>query len=103
MKLRHKIAALTALPVFFLQASLTMSCTAAKIDSTEASVLSEETTAFYENWKDKYLVQDTYVSDETQYYVWYSEEKIQQRKQRFCPCYCIRSSRLRNADNGQYG
>ena len=74
MKLKHKIAALTALPVF-LQASLTMSCTAAKIDSTEASVLSEETTAFYENWKDKYLVQDTYVSDETQYYVWYSEEK----------------------------
>ena len=52
MKLKHKIAALTALPVF-LQASLTMSCTAAKIDSTEASVLSEETTAFYENWKDK--------------------------------------------------
>ena len=60
MKLKHKIAALTALPVF-LQASLTMSCTAAKIDSTEASVLSEETTAFYENWKDKYLVQDTYL------------------------------------------
>ena len=55
MKLKHKIAALTALPVF-LQASLTMSCTAAKIDSTEASVLSEETTAFYENWKDKYLM-----------------------------------------------
>lgn len=74
MKLKHKIAALTALPVF-LQASLTMSCTAAKIDSTEASVLAEETTAFYENWKNKYLVQDTYVSDETQYYVWYSEEK----------------------------
>lgn len=74
MKLKHKIAAFMTLPVF-LQASLAMSCTAAKSDLKKTAVLSEDTTSFYETWKNKYLTQDTYVTDETQYYVWYSEEK----------------------------
>lgn len=74
MNLKRKIAALTAIPVF-LQASLTMSCTAANNGSAKASLLSAETTSFYEQWKNKYLAQDTYVTDETQYYVLYSEEK----------------------------
>lgn len=39
--------------------------------------LSDETIRFYNSWKQKYLVQDTYVSDETQYYVYYSEEHYQ--------------------------
>lgn len=38
------------------------------------NILSEETTNFYEYWKDKYLAQDTYVTDETQYYVFYGEQ-----------------------------
>lgn len=33
-----------------------------------------ETLEFYEYWKDKYLRQDKYVTDETQYYIYYSEE-----------------------------
>lgn len=32
-------------------------------------------TQFYENWKSRYVVQNTYVTDETQYYVYYSDEK----------------------------
>ncbi len=39
--------------------------------------LSQDTVNFYNQWKDKYLVQDNYVTDETQYYVYYSEEKFQ--------------------------
>lgn len=39
--------------------------------------LSSETTGFYEEWKDKYLAQNTYVTDEIQYYVWYSGENYQ--------------------------
>ncbi len=36
--------------------------------------LSQETTQFYEYWKEKYLVQNPYVTDETQYYVFYGEQ-----------------------------
>ncbi|MDE5764855.1 MAG: hypothetical protein K2I00_07800 [Ruminococcus sp.] len=48
------------------------------IDTVSAydSVLSAETTDFYKNWKEKYVVQDKYVTDEKQYYVYYSEEKF---------------------------
>ncbi len=45
MNWKHKIAAFMSLPVF-LQASLAMSCTAAKIESKKTAVLSEDTTAF---------------------------------------------------------
>lgn len=31
-------------------------------------------TQFYDNWKSRYLTQDSYVTDETQYYVYYSDE-----------------------------
>ncbi|MDE6426858.1 MAG: hypothetical protein K2K89_12110 [Ruminococcus sp.] len=41
------------------------------------NTLSEDTVNFYNQWKQKYLVQDNYVTDETQYYVYYSEEKYQ--------------------------
>ncbi len=37
-------------------------------------VFSVETKDFYNYWKEKYVVQDTYVTDEKQYYVWYSDE-----------------------------
>lgn len=37
--------------------------------------ISKETASFYDYWKEKYLAQDTYVKNETQYYVYYSEEK----------------------------
>lgn len=41
------------------------------------NTISQDTVNFYNQWKDKYLVQDNYVTDETQYYVYYSEEKFQ--------------------------
>ena len=37
--------------------------------------ISEDTLGFYETWKEKYLAQDDYVTDEAQYYVYYGEEK----------------------------
>ncbi|MDE6036108.1 MAG: hypothetical protein K2G36_09395 [Ruminococcus sp.] len=37
--------------------------------------LSQDTLDFYDYWKQKYLVQDNYVTDETQYYVYYAEDK----------------------------
>ncbi|MDE6087840.1 MAG: hypothetical protein K2G25_05580, partial [Oscillospiraceae bacterium] len=38
-----------------------------------SSDFSQDTVDFYQQWKEKYVKQDTYVTDETQYYVWYSE------------------------------
>ncbi len=52
-----------------------------RITSTENTVnaaevrLSNDTVDFYNQWKEKYLTQDSYVKDEVQYYVYYSEEK----------------------------
>lgn len=44
------------------------------VNAYEPSALSEDTLSFYEQWKEKYLTHDKYVMDETQYYVYYSEE-----------------------------
>lgn len=38
------------------------------------NTLSEETVDFYGYWKEKYLAQDPYVKDQTQYYVFYGDE-----------------------------
>lgn len=38
-----------------------------------AEKLTNETVDFYDYWKEKYIVQDKYVTDDTQYYVWYSD------------------------------
>lgn len=38
------------------------------------SVLTKETTDFYDYWKEKYLVQNPYVTDEIQYYVFYGDQ-----------------------------
>lgn len=45
--------------------------------SAAENQISQETLDFYNQWKQKYLVQDNYVTDETQYYVYYSDEKYQ--------------------------
>lgn len=44
------------------------------VNAYETSALSEDTLSFYEQWKEKYLTHDKYVMDETQYYIYYSEE-----------------------------
>ncbi|MDE6731213.1 MAG: hypothetical protein K2J71_10625 [Oscillospiraceae bacterium] len=38
-----------------------------------SSDFSQDTVNFYQQWKEKYVKQDTYVTNEQQYYVWYSE------------------------------
>lgn len=45
------------------------------VSAENPAELSNETLEFYDYWKAKYVAQDTYVTDETQYYVYYSEEK----------------------------
>lgn len=47
----------------------------ASAEDETTPVVSEDTISFYQQWKEKYLAQDNYVTDETQYYVYYSEEK----------------------------
>lgn len=41
----------------------------------EKGIFTDETVEFYNYWKERYVVQDTYVTDEKQYYVWYSDEE----------------------------
>ncbi len=41
----------------------------------EQKELSEDTINFYAKWKENYVVKNPYVTDETQYYVWYSGKK----------------------------
>lgn len=41
----------------------------------EKGIFTDETVEFYNYWKERYVVQDTYVTDENQYYVWYSDEE----------------------------
>lgn len=68
MKKAHRAAAI--LSALMLTASaVPVSCA-----SAETAPITTETQTFYQQWKTKYLKQDTYVQDETQYYVWYSEE-----------------------------
>lgn len=69
----HKITAIAIAAASVI--SFTASQTAAyEVDSMNASTLSEETVNFYTYWKEKYLVQDNYVTDETQYYVFYGDQ-----------------------------
>lgn len=41
----------------------------------EKGIFTDETVEFYNYWKERYVVQDTYKTDEKQYYVWYSDEE----------------------------
>lgn len=54
---------------------LSFSTAAPSTFSAEINTLSNETLNFYQQWKEKYLSKDKYVTDENQYYVWYGEEK----------------------------
>lgn len=47
-------------------------------ENKKTADFSKDTTEFYEKWKDKYLLKNPYVTDEVQYYVWYSEETYAQ-------------------------
>lgn len=53
-------------------ASMNGMCAAA---GGEKGIFTDETVEFYNYWKERYVVQDTYVTDEKQYYVWYSDEE----------------------------
>lgn len=60
--------------LFALVSMATMNGMCAVADS-EKGIFTDETVEFYNYWKEKYIVQDTYVTDENQYYVWYSDEE----------------------------
>ena len=63
MKLFRKIAVSVFSAAIFAVSSI--SCVSAE----------DSINSFYEKWKNNYVVRDTYVTDEDQYYVWYSGEK----------------------------
>lgn len=46
--------------------------------SATTNTLSEETVNFYEKWKNEYVIKNSYITDEEQYYVWYSGETYSQ-------------------------
>lgn len=64
-------AFLFSLPIIFNP------CLTPKSANAENPQLTEDTISFYETWKTKYLVRDKYVTDENQYYVFYSEERYE--------------------------
>lgn len=73
MKRMKKLSAL-ALAAVISQSTFCITDTENTIDAN-ALQLTDDTVSFYQQWKDKYIVQDRYVTDEVQYYVYYSEEK----------------------------
>lgn len=46
--------------------------------SATTNTLSEETVDFYEKWKNEYVIKNSYITNEDQYYVWYSGETYSQ-------------------------
>lgn len=46
--------------------------------SATTNTLSEETVNFYEKWKNEYVIKNSYITNEDQYYVWYSGETYSQ-------------------------
>ena len=70
MKLIKKISA-------FLSVAVISQCVFCVLNTVNAADIqfTDDTISFYNHWKEKYIVQDNYVTDEVQYYVYYSEEK----------------------------
>lgn len=75
MSKSKKIFALcaAALCAFTLQMTAAFPTNAADVPQ-----LSAETRSYYDNWKAKYVVQNPYSKNETQYYVFYGEETFEQ-------------------------
>lgn len=71
MKKYDKLCSFVISTVMFA-CSFTIPCQAAENKTN----LSNETTQFYDQWKEKYLTKDKYVSEENQYYVYYGEEEF---------------------------
>lgn len=71
MKYLKKISVI-AVAVALSVCSLTVPCSAYEKEQN----LSNETIQFYDAWKEKYLTKDKYIKQETQYYIYYSEEKF---------------------------
>ncbi|MCM1133479.1 MAG: glycosyl hydrolase family 8 [Ruminococcus flavefaciens] len=67
MKFRKNM--LTVILTAFVAQGILPSCSASAVGNQ----LSGDTADFYNYWKDKYVVQDNYTTDEARYYVWYSD------------------------------
>ncbi|MDE6519170.1 MAG: hypothetical protein K2K91_01755 [Ruminococcus sp.] len=70
MKLIKNISAFLSVAVM----SQCVFCVSNTVNATDIQ-FTNDTISFYNQWKEKYIVQDNYVTDEVQYYVYYSEEK----------------------------
>lgn len=70
MKLIKNISAFLSVVVV----SQCVFCVSNTVNATDIQ-FTNDTISFYNQWKEKYIVQDNYVTDEVQYYVYYSEEK----------------------------
>ena len=69
MKKMTKYSAVLLSAVLTLTGTVPFSAAAAESDNPVADM-----TAFYQNWKNRYVRQDPYTADETRYYVYYSED-----------------------------
>lgn len=70
MKLRKRTYA--TIMAICLESAIFPNVEASLAQNNQTSSFSQETTDFYEQWKSRYLLKDNYVTDEEQYYVWYS-------------------------------
>lgn len=68
-KISAVIVAVSALSICFVPV-----VSMAEVRDVNVNTLSEETVDFYGYWKEKYLAQDPYVKEQTQYYVFYGDE-----------------------------
>lgn len=68
-KISAVIVAVSALSTYFVPV-----VSMAEVRDVNVNTLSEETVDFYGYWKEKYLAQDPYVKEQTQYYVFYGDE-----------------------------
>lgn len=68
----------TILASAFMITSVFSATHISEVNAVNVSVLSEETLGFYDYWKNKYLVQNPYTTNETQYYVFYGDQTYEQ-------------------------
>lgn len=73
-KKRNQIAAAVTAAFLLLDLAAVSGCAEEQTTASGTNGVSQETMQLYRFWKTRYVTQDTYVTTEPQYYVYYSEE-----------------------------
>ena len=68
----------TILASAFMITSVFSATHISEVNAVNVSVLSEETLDFYDYWKNNYLIQNLYTTNESQYYVFYGDQTYEQ-------------------------